>query len=152
MTQKSDDGSEPFGAAEVRERLDWRLADARKSYEQVVNRLWAGNAAGVAAVLSIIEKSNVQKCAAIVALTVFGGGLLTLAIASFSSLVRQSQIVKSLESANSILDIRADFAKRPSEDSGLSWLSFSTWMVLVSMLMFIIGAISFICALFKIIQ
>jgi hypothetical protein len=75
---------------------EWRrrLEDAKKSYEQAINRLWAGNAAGMFAVLGAFTTGKAQGLPIFAALCAFVLGLLSLAIGTFCSLLSQAKVIR----------------------------------------------------------
>lgn len=135
------DGSEGFGAGAVRQELQQRLTRARKSYEQIINRLWAGNGAGVLSALAAIGSGKASGTATFVALCAFSLGLALLAVMAVYSLAFLTRVIRDLEKAEFVLDRRCDYVRRPSEDIGLAIFDLRTIMGFLSATMFVVGAI-----------
>src|SRR5271166_2026419 len=123
----------------VEEARRRRLEDAKKAYEQAINRLWAGNAAGMFAVLGAFTTGKVQGFAIFAALCFFVLGLLSLAIGAFCSLISQAKVIRELETVNSLLDITVRYVRRPSEEAGLTFYNAQTFMSLLSAILFFVG-------------
>ena len=138
MTIDSDT-SETSDMLFMREKLRRYLDDARKLYEQIVNRLWAGNAAGVFAVIGAIGGGKAHGFAIRAALCAFLLGLLILAVGTFLSLILQARIVRDLEKAESLLDLRIESIQSSSEEIGLTISDTRTIMGLLSAMMFFVG-------------
>ena len=86
------------------ELINRRLESAKRSYEEIVNRLWAGNAAGVFAVLGAVESGKVLGWTIIAALYAFLFWLLFVATASIYYIYKQSCNIRHLEKHSSILE------------------------------------------------
>src|SRR6266446_6527821 len=138
MTDATDP-YEPFGATSLAESQVKRLDDAKKSYEQAINRLWAVNAAGVFAALGGFVGGKAQSAAIFVALCAFVAGLLLLAAGALYSLIIQARIIRALEDAESVLHVTAGLTRRPSEEAGLSFFSIQTVMGALSAVTFFAG-------------
>jgi hypothetical protein len=135
-----DDSSpqEPFGADAVPEGAARRLENAKKSYDQILNRLSAGNSAGALAAIAALGADKLSTKELLPALCLFLAGLLSLGIGSFASLVSTVRILRAWESAESALDLRADAIQRPSEEAGLRF-DFQMVTGLFAAAMFLIG-------------
>jgi hypothetical protein len=109
---------EPFGAEAVREGAARRLEDARQSYAQTLNRLWAGNSAGTLTAIGALGAGKLDTKELLPALCLFLAGLLSLGVGSVASLVSSVRILRAWENAESILDVKAGAILKPSEEAG----------------------------------
>lgn len=140
---ESDEPEEPFGFSALQESLRRHLEDAKAVYEQNINRLWAGNAGGVFAVLGALAAAKAPTGALLIAFGAFVLGLFFLALRALSSLVSQARMIRALEEANSILDVEIGRFQRPSEANDLSFSNSRTIMALLSGVTFLGGIIAF---------
>jgi hypothetical protein len=138
MTEDTDP-SEPSDQSIVEEARRRRLEDAKKSYEQVINRLWAGNAAGIFAVLGALETEKTRGLPIFVALCAFLLGLLSLAVGAFCSLLSHAKAIRELENVDSLLDVMVHYVRRPSDEAGLTINNLQTVMGILSAILFFIG-------------
>ena len=56
----ADQHEEPFGAEAAQEGVERRLKSAKKSYNQILNRLWAGNSAGALAAVGALGSGKIS--------------------------------------------------------------------------------------------
>jgi hypothetical protein len=134
------DPPERFGREYVEEALRRRLEDAKKSYEQAINRLWAANTAGMFAVLGAFAAGKAQGLPIFAALSAFVLGLLALTVGSIFSLRSQTIAIRELEEVNSLLDLKIESIRRPSDDAGLTIYNVQTIMGFLSGALFFLGA------------
>jgi hypothetical protein len=114
------------------------LENAKKSYDQVLNRLWAGNSVGALTAIGALGAGKLSTIELLPALCPFLAGLLSLGVGSLPSLVSTVRILRAWESAASILDLRMDAIQRRSEEAGLR-LDFQMATGLFAAAMFLIG-------------
>jgi hypothetical protein len=133
------DNSEPFGASALSKMLSGCLEEAKKSYEQFVNRLWAGNGAGAVVALTAINGGKTHDFKLLLALCAFVIGIVLLGIIAMCCLIWLDRVILNLESAESILDVRMDYIRRPSGYIGFT--IFRTVMNVLSTLAFLIGTV-----------
>jgi hypothetical protein len=132
---------EPFGAEEVREGLKRRFESAKNSYNQILNRLWTGNAAGALAAVGALGSGKIADTKLLLlALSSFLVGVFALGIGCFVSLITELLGLRDWEAADGILDVKVRYFRRPSEEAGLR-VSFQNVMTLCSALTFVIGTI-----------
>lgn len=130
---------EPFGAHAVRKGLKRRFESAKNSYNQNLNRLWAGNSAGALAAVGALGSGSVSDTKLLLlALSTFLLGVFALGLGSFVSLIAELRGLRGWEEADSILDMKVGQFRRPSEEAGLR-LSFQNVMALGSAFTFIAG-------------
>jgi hypothetical protein len=141
-----DDPVEPFGAAELAEWRKRRLEDAKSSYNQIINRLWAGNGSGTAAAVTAIgisiKDGHAPHVISMLPLIFFVAGLIFLGIGTLVALVAETKIIREMESAQSILDLKANHFVRPSEQAGLTLSNWQTKMALGAAAAMMLGLIS----------
>lgn len=136
-----DHEEEPFGAATAREGLKSRSERARNAYDQILNRLWAGNSAGVLVATGILGSGKISDTKLLLlALSFFLVGIFALGIGSFFSLFGELVSLRDWENADSILDVKLRSIRRPSEEAGLR-LGFQNVVALCSALAFVVGTI-----------
>ncbi len=123
----------------VEEARRRRLEDAKKAYEQATNRLWAGNAAGMFAVLGAFTTGKVQGFAIFAALCSFMLGLFLLTIGTFCSLISQARVIRELENVDSLLDMVVHRVRRPSEEAGFTFYNVQTFTSIVSAILLFVG-------------
>jgi len=141
------DYTEPpdFDRSTVDEMHRRRIDEAKKSYEQAINRLWAGNAAGMFAVLGAFATGKGQGLPILAAVCAFVLGLAALSIGAFHSLLSQAKIIRELETVDSLLDLKPSSALRPSEEAGLTFSDFQTRMGIHSASLLFAGVIFGLC-------
>jgi hypothetical protein len=140
-----DEPAEPFGGAYLADWRQLRLKDAKSSYNKILNRLWAGNSAGAAANLALIfgllENLHAPLIWDFIPLFLFASGLTVLGVGSLIGLILETRVIQSMETTNSILDVKVDNIKRPSEHAGLSFANCQTKLAIISALVLILGVI-----------
>ncbi len=134
-----DEPEEPFGADVVQGMLRSRLKIARRQYDVGINRLWAGCSGGLIAVVSALRHpSDLFFWLSILS---FGLGVLSLGVGTFLTLVSTRKVIRHLESINSILDMRLDYAERPSDREGLRICHPQSLAALIASGLFIVGVL-----------
>jgi len=131
--------SGPFGREVVVEILQRRLQVAASSYEQIINRLWAGNGAGVVATLAAIGTGKASSAVVFVVLLMFTVGIMLLAIMAICSLFQLASELRTLERIDSVLQMPMNLLRKPSEDIGLSIYDCRAIIAGLSALMFLAG-------------
>jgi hypothetical protein len=146
----SEDGhEEPFGAEVVRQGVKRRFENAKNSYNQVLNRLWAGNSAGVLTAIGTLGSGRVSNTRLLLlALFLFLVGVFALGIGSFASLVAELRSLRDWEEADSILDLKVTASRRPSVEAGLA-VNFQTITSICAAVAFISGTICGLILAFK---
>jgi len=141
-----DEPAEPFGASYLSDWRSRRLEEAKSSYNQILNRLWASNGAGAATTLTVVGVSmkdgHLPPASFLLPLSLFLLGLLMLVVGAAIALVAEARVIRNLESAESILDLRADYIKSPSEQAGLSLSSWQTRMAVGAAVALVLGVIT----------
>jgi hypothetical protein len=133
--QPVTDDDEPFGRGHVATSRQQLLEEAKKSYELAINRLWAGNAAGLFAALGAFIGGKAQTLHVLDALFSFALGIVFMAVGAVWSLIAQTRILRHYENAQGLLDLPVGISRRPS----LYWRDFQTFMVFVSFMCFFTG-------------
>jgi hypothetical protein len=133
------DPDEPFGAEVARKGTSRRLKISRKSYDQILNRLWAGNSAGALAAIGALG-ARVNSKEILIAFCVFLVGLISLGVGSFASLLSQVRILRDWENAQGILEVKASNIMKPSEEAGFRF-GFQNVTAIIALLMFLAGMI-----------
>ncbi len=111
---------EPFGAEAAREGLRSRFEGAKASYNQILNRLWAGNTAGALAAVGALGSGKIGDTKLLLlALSSFLLGVFALGLGSFASLIAELLDLRDWQSVNSILDLKTRHFRRPSEEAGV---------------------------------
>ena len=124
----------------VEEGRQRRLEEARRSYELALNRLWAGNGAGIFAAMGAFIGGNAKSLLVFVALCAFVIGIAGLGAGAFWSLILQTRVVRAYERAQGLLDLPVGlFSKRPSAAAGFTFFDFQTLMALLSAVCFLAG-------------
>lgn len=130
-----------------------RLERAARAYSQSLTSLWIGNAGAAIATLSFIGAAwrNGKEVGAatihpvtfphalLIPLTLFVLGLISMAVGSFSNLLRERKTIRMMEDANSIWDFTVDHVRRPSEEAGLTFRDWQTRWACLSAAFFIFG-------------
>jgi hypothetical protein len=114
------------------------LKRAKKSYDQMTNRLWAGNAAGALAGLGALGSGKVSGIEVSLGICMFLLGLLALGMGSAVSLAIQVLRARAWEDVESMIDLKMQHIVRPTEEAGLV-PNFQTFMVITAALTFVIG-------------
>lgn len=126
----------------VQRALRPRLERAAHAYSQSLTSLWLGNAGAAIATLSFIgaawHNGNFPH-ALLLPLTLFVLGLISMGGGSISGLIRERATLRETEEANSILDLKPAYVKRPSEEAGLTLQDWRTRMACVSAAFFVSG-------------
>jgi hypothetical protein len=121
-----------------------RLKRATQKYDLALTSLWVGNGAGSLAVLSFIgatwENSHFPS-KLLCPLGIFVFGLMTMGLGTLVTLILEARIIREMENANSILELKVGLAKRQSENAGLTFNSFGNIMAAISGLCFVLGCI-----------
>jgi hypothetical protein len=137
MTHEHEGNSaEPFAPTAAGARK--RLKRAKKSYDQMTNRLWAGNAAGALAGFGALGSGKVSGIELSFVICMFLLGLLALGMGSAASLVTQVLRARAWEKEESMMDLKMQHILRPTEEVGLV-PNFQTFMVITAALTFVIG-------------
>jgi hypothetical protein len=139
---------EPFGREVVEEGRQRRLEEAKKSYELALNRLWAGNAAGIFAALGAFISGKAQSLLVFAALCAFAVGVAVLGAGALWSLIDQTRVLRAYERALGVLDLPVSL-KRPSVAAGFSLSEFQTVMAVISGLCFFVGVGFGLCAAYR---
>ncbi|SRR5260221_6495928 len=110
---------EPFGAEAAHEGVKRRFENVKNSYDQILNRLWAGNSAGTLAAIGALGSEKVaDKKLLLVALILFLVGVAALGVGSGFLLIAESRSLRNWQKVNSILDLQSDEIRSPSEEAG----------------------------------
>jgi hypothetical protein len=92
-----DEPAEPFGASDLADWRGRRLEEAKSSYNQILNRLWAGNGAGAAASLTVVgvtmKDGHAPPRLFFLPLSLFLFGLLLLGVGAAIALVLDARNV-----------------------------------------------------------
>lgn len=137
----ADHDEEPFGAGAVRQGVKRRFKSAKRSYNQTLNRLWAGNSAGALAAVGALGSGKISDTELLLlALSSFLIGVFALGVGSFVSLFAELRGLRDWEEVDTILDVKTRHIRRPSEEAGLR-VSFQNMMALCSALTFVGGTI-----------
>jgi hypothetical protein len=139
-----EEPKEPFGARELREWRNARLADVRREYAEVTNRLWAGNGAGAIAAISLIASATHQGVSApawwLASPTAFLAALAALSVGSVARLLDLGNIVRNLEKAEGIMEVRIDAFRLGSHDAGLHWRDPRTVSAIIAAVLLVAGS------------
>ena len=126
----------------VQRAIKPRLERAGRAYSQALTSLWLGNAGAAIATLSFIGAAwhnGKFPHALLLPLTLFVGGLISMGVGTISAIIRERTIIRNMEDANHILDIRLDYIERPSEEAGLTLQDWRTRMACASAIFFVLG-------------
>lgn len=140
MDDDDDRRDEPIGAESVRSEHKSRLESAAARYNAAVNRLWAGCGGGLIA--SVTATRFPADPFFWFSVGSFGLGILLLGIGALSTLIRERKVIRHLEEIDGFLQMRADYAERPSASAGLSASPPQTWTALAAAGLFVLGIIS----------
>jgi hypothetical protein len=134
-----EDEEEPFGAEVVRGMFRSRLKTARRQYEAGINRLWAGCGGGLIAVVSALRHPSDPFFW--LSILSFGLGVLSLGVGAFWTLVSARRVIRHLEDITGILEMRMNYADRPSDREGLGISHPQTLTALTAAGLFIVGLV-----------
>ncbi len=134
------EATEPFGADDHRKARNHSVKDAEKTYDQILNRLWAGNGGGSLAVLGIVGAGKFSSAEMLPAVVFFLLGLVFLGLGAFRHLFLMAKITYDLEETKSPLDRRADLILRPTERIGLRLYDPRMITTMLAATMFTLGA------------
>lgn len=141
-----DEPAEPFGASYLADWRSRRLEEAKSSYNQILNRLWASNGAGAAATLTVVgvtmKDGHAPPRLFFLPLSLFLLGLLLLGVGAAIALVADARVIRDMEADESILDLKAGYANRPSEQAGLSLSSWQTRMAVSAAVALMLGVMA----------
>lgn len=141
-----DERAEPFGASYLAEWRSRRLEEAKSSYNQILNRLWASNGAGAAATLTavgvIMKDGHSSPGLFLLPLSLFLIGLMLLGAGDAITLIVEAWVIHDMESVQSVLDLKVDHAKRPSEQAGLTFSNLQTRMAVGAAVALVLGVIA----------
>jgi len=141
----SDEPAEPFGAETLREMRAARLEIAKSSYSQIFDKLWITNGAGAAAVFTragdMLKDSHSNSHLYLWPLGFFILGALLPVVGNAIALFIETANIYDMESANSLLDLKIDGAKRPTAQAGLTLRDPRTWCAFFSTAALVIGGI-----------
>jgi hypothetical protein len=135
----SSEDDEPFGAELISEMLRSRIEDARAQYNAIINRLWAGCGGGLIAVVTVARKPT--DTFFWLSAGSFGLGVLLLAIGALWTLIYARKVIRHLEEIDGFLEMRTDYAERPSAGVGLKLLHPQTWTAVVAAGLLVLGVI-----------
>lgn len=128
-----------FGEAGLERMRQGALERASQSYEQLLNRLWASNAAGVLATFTAVSQSVVDRNTGIYALYSFAAGLAVLGVGAMLNLAHLATTARRLEDTESLLHLEARDIRPPSEAANLTWASSRTVSAVLALGAFVVG-------------
>ncbi|WP_430422083.1 hypothetical protein [Phenylobacterium sp.] len=147
-----DDEHEPLGAQAVQDMQRAELEEARRDYNDIVNRLWAGNGAGLIASLTLvvqaINKSHATPSWGMFSPAAFMLAILALGLGGLVRLVTLARRVKDLQSARDILEVPIRTILHPLDRAELTWWSPRSLSALVATGMFMLGTVIGVLAIF----
>jgi hypothetical protein len=139
----SDDDDRRFREYErVQVLLRNRLEHASTLYRQAWTGLWIGNGAAAIAVVGLVGSDRSLATSLYFPLAFFVLGLVFLGCGAGVTLWKEALVVRDIEDANSLLDIKAGSAERPSVKAGLSLQNWRTRFGLFAAGAFVIGCLT----------
>jgi hypothetical protein len=109
------------------EYQDVRLSEAREAYDKVLNRLWAGNAGGVIAVLTTLRQP--VHTLYLIPFLSFAAGLLVLVLGAFIDLRSRHRALREIEAAQerhgTLLSLPLRHWTRPSDEVWLTRIDYA---------------------------
>jgi len=145
----SEEPKEPFGASYLEAIQKGRLEIAKSTHNQILDKLWISNGAGAAAVFAragdAIKDAHSNSHQYLGPLTCFIVGAIFPIIGSTIALVIEKTRIYEMESANSLLDLRIDRAKRPTAQAGLTLWDPRTLSAIISALLLVAGGVLSLC-------
>ena len=146
-----EEPAERFGASYLAEWRSRRLDEAKTSYDRVLNRLWVSNGASAAASLTLLASSmkggHAPHALLLLPLSLFLIGLLLLGSGDAMTLVVEARAIRDMESAESILELKVDQIKWPSQQAGLTLSDWRTRMAVCAAVALVLGVIAGISVL-----
>ena len=127
---------------------------AGKIYAQSLSGLWLGNAGAAIAMLGLIggiakdRPDIVQRL--LWPLSLFVLGLIALGIGAGASLIQQGALARRMEEIDSILNVRMQDIKRPTEMAGLSFRDWRTITGCLAAILFVAGCLLGLTSFFKV--
>jgi len=145
-TLNNDAGDEPLRTTSSEARQISQLDRARDSRSQILSRLWAGNAGGAVTTLSAMallsRSGTLPPTTTLWPLGSFILGLILLGGGAIFALVAQVPALRESEDATSIMDVKLDHIRRPSEHAGFSFNNAETVTGLLAALTFAVGVLA----------
>jgi hypothetical protein len=134
-----------FGQEAVREWRDAPLADAKREYGELINRLWLGNGADAAGMVSLMVQAchtgHLMPQWSLGSVLCFLLGFLALGAGSAARLWDLKSIVQDLEQAEGLMDVHSTSVRRPSHYVGLHLADPRTISGVAAAALFVLGLI-----------
>ena len=126
----------------VRQVVEGILDPAKKSYENILTRLWAGNGAGAGIIATTIWNNNVFHRELLWPLGFFSLGIIAMGAGATFSLVHEVRIARAAETGTSLLSMPINTFRDLTEEAGLTMKDWRTIMAFASAVLFILGVIA----------
>jgi hypothetical protein len=123
----------------VRQVVEGILGPAKKSYENILTRLWAGNGAGAGIIATTMWHNSVFHRELLWPLGFFSLGIIAMGAGATFSLIHEVRIARAAETKTSLLSMPMNTFRHLTEEAGLTMRDWRTRMALASAVLFIFG-------------
>ncbi len=127
----------------VSKSVKLRLKPVEEIYKHALTSLWLSNGSGALATMSFMSstaKNGKLSHQFVWPLLLFVFGMICMALSTLAFLWKERQLIRAMEDARSLLDIKVRKVERPSERAGLT-VNTRNMLAFLSGLLFVAGCV-----------